>query len=249
MPSIGSHHSARAATEEWLTPPAIIAALGPFDLDPCAPMPRPWRTARAHYYRPIDGLTAPWRGRIWLNPPYSAGIIGRWLARMAAHNHGTALIFARTETQPFFRHVWEACTALLFLEGRLHFHYPDGTRAKANGGAPSVLCAYGREDADRLAGSGLAGQFVPLLIPTSFLILRPAGDTAPSGATWRQLVRAILASEGRPIPLAELYRLISGHPLTERNRHWRAKVRQTLQRGAGRRAAPGIWQLEEAAHG
>ncbi|EKE70866.1 DNA N-6-adenine-methyltransferase [Oceanibaculum indicum] len=244
MPSIGSHHSARAATEEWLTPPAIIAALGPFDLDPCAPVNRPWPMAARHFTIIDNGLAQLWTGRVWLNPPYSASVIGRWLARMAAHNHGTALIFARTETQPFFRYVWEACTALLFLEGRLHFHYPDGTRAKPNGGAPSVLCAYGRKDADRLADSGLAGQFVPLLIPTSLLIPRPAGDAAPGAATWRQLVRAILASEGKPIPLAELYRLISGHPLTERNRNWRAKVRQTLQRGAGRRAAPGIWQLE-----
>lgn len=25
----------------WLTPPHILDALGPFDLDPCAPDPRP----------------------------------------------------------------------------------------------------------------------------------------------------------------------------------------------------------------
>ncbi|WP_280940170.1 hypothetical protein [Mesorhizobium sp. WSM1293] len=42
--TIGSHHSARAGTDVWLTPPAILAALGgaeSFDLDPCAPLDRP----------------------------------------------------------------------------------------------------------------------------------------------------------------------------------------------------------------
>lgn len=29
----------------WLTPPHIIEALGPFDLDPCCPPTMPWRTA------------------------------------------------------------------------------------------------------------------------------------------------------------------------------------------------------------
>jgi len=51
---------------------------------------------------------------------------------------------------------------VLFLEGRLHFHYPDGTRAKANAGAPSCLVAYGRYDAYKLADSGLEGYFVSI---------------------------------------------------------------------------------------
>jgi hypothetical protein len=75
---------------------------------------------------------------------------------------GTALIFARTETDMFFRYVWEQATALLFLRGRIHFHHPDGVRAKANSGGPSVLIAYGETDAEKLAESGIVGQFVRL---------------------------------------------------------------------------------------
>jgi len=44
-PGIGSHQSAAMMKDEWLTPPDIIKALGPFDLDPCAPIVRPWPTA------------------------------------------------------------------------------------------------------------------------------------------------------------------------------------------------------------
>jgi hypothetical protein len=38
---IGGHHRPyRGQTDEWLTPPEIIAALGQFDLDPCSPINR-----------------------------------------------------------------------------------------------------------------------------------------------------------------------------------------------------------------
>ena len=43
----------------------------------------------------------------------------------------------------------------LFLEGRLYFDRPDGTRAKGNSGGPSVLLAYGEENARLLQVSSL----------------------------------------------------------------------------------------------
>ncbi len=164
MTGIGSHHSARADSNAWLTPPGIIQALGTFDLDPCAaPDLRPWDTAAVHIAPPEDGLSWPWYGRVWLNPPYSD--IERWLGKLADHGQGTAIVFARTETRWFVEHVWERATAVLFLHGRLHFHLPDGSRAAGNAGGPSCLVAYGRSDAVALAGAGLAGTFVPLGSP------------------------------------------------------------------------------------
>lgn len=56
--------------DEWLTPPEIIKALGQFDLDPCAPVVRPWDTAERHYSIKDNGLMLPWSGRVWCNPPY-----------------------------------------------------------------------------------------------------------------------------------------------------------------------------------
>jgi hypothetical protein len=157
--AMGSHQSANALSETWLTPPEIIQALGPFDLDPCAaPEPRPWPTAARHIARPDDGLHAPWEGRVWLNPPYSQDAV-RWLRRMAAHGHGTALVFARTETSWFWETVWQQASALLFLTGRVYFCRPSGARARTNAGAPSVLAAYGEQDASRLAEAGLAGAW------------------------------------------------------------------------------------------
>lgn len=160
--AMGSHQSASMISDTWLTPPHIIEALGPFDLDPCAaPDPKPWLTAQNHYTRPADGLVEPWFGRVWLNPPYSREAVV-WLRKLAQHGTGTALVFARTETAWFVETVWNAATAVLFLHGRLHFHYPDGARAAANAGAPSCLVAYGASDADALTNSGIEGTFVRL---------------------------------------------------------------------------------------
>ena len=158
---IGGHQSARMKNDEWLTPPEILRALGPFDLDPCSPVNRPWPTATEHFTVQEDGLSQPWSGRVWMNPPYGAET-ARWLQRLADHGNGVALIFARTETAMFFDWVWPRADALLFVQGRIHFHYVDGRRAAANSGAPSVLVAFGRENADLLGSSSIAGAFVRL---------------------------------------------------------------------------------------
>lgn len=159
---MGAHQSARALTDTWLTPPEILAALGPFDLDPCAaPDPRPWPTATRHIARPADGLSAEWppADRVWLNPPYGPQT-GRWLGRLACHGHGTALVFARTETAWFAETVWGLASGALFLHGRIRFCRPDGRPGRENAGAPSVLVAYGDGDARRLRECGLDGTFV-----------------------------------------------------------------------------------------
>ena len=90
-------------------------------------------------------------------------MVGPWLKRMVEHNCGMTLTFARTETELFFETIWLRVSAVLFLRGRLYFHHVDGTRASANAGAPSVLAAYGPQDAAMLRALPLPGQFVPCL--------------------------------------------------------------------------------------
>lgn len=149
-----------AASYTWLTPPVILDALGPFDLDPCAaPSPRPWPTAAEHIEPPGDGLTAAWHGRVWCNPPFGPHT-GKWLARMAEHGNGIALVFARTDTAMFQRHAFAAAQAVLFLSGRPHFHYATGKRAPGNSGGPICLVAYGASNARTLLTCGLPGAVV-----------------------------------------------------------------------------------------
>ncbi|MBN7822579.1 DNA N-6-adenine-methyltransferase [Bowmanella yangjiangensis] len=161
--SMSGHQSPVMGTDEWLTPPEILAALGSFDLDPCSPHEsrRPWPTAAIHYSKEEDGLSQEWKGRVWMNPPFGREA-SKWLRKLAAHGNGIALIPARTETAMFFESVWGAADAVLFLQGRPHFHRVDGSRASFNSGAPICLVAYGLVNVAALERSGL-GQLVPVL--------------------------------------------------------------------------------------
>jgi hypothetical protein len=158
---MGKRQSREMITDEWITPLEILNALGPFDLDPCAPIIRPWDMASHHYTILDNGLIKPWFGRIWLNPPYGSQAYD-WLELLAAHGNGIALIFARIDTQRFFETVWERANALLFIRGRLYFHYPDGKRAPHNSPAPSVLVAYGQSNVIALRESGIDGKLIIL---------------------------------------------------------------------------------------
>lgn len=155
------HTRTAETTDDWITPKWLLDRLGEFDLDPCSCDPQPWPTAKEMWTVKDDGLMRPWHGLVWCNPPYGRAM-GTWLNRLATHNSGIALIFARTETDAFFRYVWPIASSLLFLKGRLTFNYPDGSapRNGANSGGPSVLIGYGEAAQSRLKGCSNLGAFV-----------------------------------------------------------------------------------------
>lgn len=236
---MGGHHSARPGTEIWLTPRPIIEALGgheSFDLDPAAAVDQPWPTARRHYTIRDNGLIMPWAGRVWLNPPYSRSLVRQFMGRMAAHGNGLALIFARTETAHFHQYVWPVADAVLFFEGRITFHRADGSCPDDDGGAPSVLIAYGSDNADALAGAGLDGAFIPLRWQSFVAGFETVG-------TWLQELTAIMRRIGRAVSLADLYREMAAHPKAKRNPNYQAKIRQVLQQGPFERTGNGVWKL------
>ena len=157
--------------EEWLTPPEIIKALGDFDLDPCAPVNRPWEMAKAHMTIHDNGLIKPWHGRVWLNPPYG-GETGKWMARAAEYGNVTALIFARTETIQFFESIWPKAKAVCFIKGRLSFYHVTGKKG-GTAGAPSMLVTWDDDNANILWQAVMDGK-----IRGAYIDLR-GGRTAP----------------------------------------------------------------------
>ena len=223
--SIGGHHSARMGKDEWLTPIEIIQPLGAFDLDPCAPVERPWETATLHYTVEDNGLTLPWSGRVWMNPPYGQQAV-HWLSRLADHEDGIALIFARTETEMFFNQVWSKATSLLFLKGRLFFHHVDGTRAKHNSGAPSVLIAYNDFNADSIEDSGIAGHHI-YLKGGVFIV-----GLTKDHKSWRLIVGDALEELSGEATVEDIYNVVCrlAPQRVKANKHSREKVRQMLQK-------------------
>lgn len=147
--------------DEWLTPKWLIHELGHFDLDPCSPINRPWDTADKHYNINDDGYNQPWNGFVFCNPPYGSET-WKWLEKLSNHKGGgIALIFSRTDTIGFQKHVFQKADSLLFIKGRLKFCFVDGTEG-GPAGCGSVLVAYGNEAKKRLEKLSHIGKIVNL---------------------------------------------------------------------------------------
>lgn len=143
------HYSSK--TDEWATPQATFDALsaefGPFDLDPCATAEN--AKAPTYYTRDDDGLTKPWFGRVFVNPPYGRGI-GKWVERASwvamPDEYGDApadlvvcLLPARTDTKWWHDYVIPCASEIRFLRGRLKFG-----GAKNSAPFPSAVVVFRR---------------------------------------------------------------------------------------------------------
>lgn len=166
---ISRHESTTAKTHVWMTPLWIVEALGPFDLDPAAPDGKPDRCAKRGFTELEDGLSKPWEGFVWLNPPYGR-FVGKWIERLRQHRNGICLIFGRTDTKWFQESCGEA-DAILLIKGRIRFlSVETGLEAdrvrngKSQGGnssgAPSILVGFGPEAKKRLEETSIEGILV-----------------------------------------------------------------------------------------
>ena len=127
-----THTNASSSHHGWGTPKQLLETLyqvfGRFDLDPCSPSGNA-RTApvraRVHFTVEDDGLSLPWHGAVFVNPPYGR-CLPDWTAK-ASHEAATgnagpivALVPARTDTRWWHRDIASKAT-VLFLRGRLAF--------------------------------------------------------------------------------------------------------------------------------
>ena len=69
----------------------------------------------------------------------------------------------------------------------------------------------------------------PLLIPILITKKLDSDIRDMRGATWRDVVAAVLEDEGRSVPLSVIYEKIEPYKKARQNQWWKEKVRQTLQ--------------------
>jgi hypothetical protein len=146
------HEPPVGATVEWYTAASLFDALGAeFDLDPAASWKAAQVPARQYITKDDDGLSGPWSGHVWLNPPYGpAGV--PFIDRMIAHGDGLLLLPSRTETAAYQRCL-AAADAVCFLRERLWFVRDDGVTGRSSFG--STLFAFGQWAADILRRADL----------------------------------------------------------------------------------------------
>lgn len=144
---------------EYLTPRWVIEPLGTFDLDPCAAFPRPFDIATKNYIE--RGLEQPWRGFVWLNPPYGiTNQMNQFVERLSIHRPGgIALLNSNTQTRLWQQIIFPRAGAFFFLAGRIHFLNTDGTPTEGHFGSP-VLIAFGAKAVERLKKIKYKGHFM-----------------------------------------------------------------------------------------
>ena len=158
---MAEHEPSIGQSDDWYTPPDMLQALGErFDLDPCSPGASHWVPADRVFTISDDGLSQPWDGFVFMNPPFG-GRNGHvpWLEKFLAHGNGIAIVRAYTSSAWFHEHAVKA-DAMLFPRGKTKFIRPDGSI----GGSPGhgvVLLARG-ERAKRALQRSRLGLYVDL---------------------------------------------------------------------------------------
>jgi hypothetical protein len=126
-------------SEEYYTPPQYVNAarevMGGIDLDPAShSKPQEWIEAKFYLTTKDDGLTHPWYGRVWLNPPYGKEGGGssqeRWsqklIAEYRAGNVTEAVLLVKAAMgYNWFEELWWNWPTC-FAKERISFIRPDG---------------------------------------------------------------------------------------------------------------------------
>jgi ParB family chromosome partitioning protein len=129
---------------EWYTPPEYIdlarQVLGDIDLDPAScEFAQQTVKARNYYTKEDSGLTKPWHGRIWLNPPFSQPLMTQFVDKLLTERNArrvkAAILLSHNYTDTgWFQKAAKLCQAVCFTRGRINFigsenEAPEGTPA------------------------------------------------------------------------------------------------------------------------
>lgn len=83
---LGKWNEGERGTDDRYTPRWLVdlaaSVMGEIDLDPCAE-PEKRVPATTHFTKEVDGLEQSWKGRVFLNPPYSNAT--QWFKHLAVY--------------------------------------------------------------------------------------------------------------------------------------------------------------------
>ena len=106
------------------------SAMGSIDLDPasCEVAQRVVKATK-WFDKEQNGLAQPWRGNVWLNPPYGRGLIDHFIEKLITERRNyaqaIALVHSRTDTD-WFQRLGDIAVAIAFPRGRINFYNETG---------------------------------------------------------------------------------------------------------------------------
>lgn len=128
------HVSFNSGNNEWYTPKEYIEAayktMGVINLDPASnEIANRVVKAEKYYTAEENGLEKTWNGNIWLNPPYSSDLIGKFADKLLTErgNYTQAIVLVNNATETeWFNKIVSISSAVCFPKGRVKFYTPDG---------------------------------------------------------------------------------------------------------------------------
>ena len=136
-----AHVSHNTGEKEWYTPPEYIASakkvMKKIDCDPASSeIANRAVGASVFYTKDQDGLSKPWVGNVWMNPPYAQPLIYQFAEAISSkYEEGkitSAIVLVNNATETaWFQRMAAVASAICFPKGRIRFLDPDG-----NPGAP-----------------------------------------------------------------------------------------------------------------
>lgn len=121
-----------SGNNEWYTPSFIIEAarksMNGIDLDPAScEMANATVKAEKYYTVEENGLEQNWFGNVWLNPPYSSELIGKFVDKTVSerHNYSQAIVLVNNSTETgWFIKLVSIASAICFPQRRVKYYTP-----------------------------------------------------------------------------------------------------------------------------
>lgn len=149
-------YNKRRDNQEWFTPLDVITAvhdvLGQIDLDPAScPTANETVKAKKFFSKENSGLDPKWLGKIFLNPPYSRGLIKKFIDKFivecdAEHVQSAIVLVNAATDSKWFKSLAMRCTSAIFTFRRIRFMQADGTPAQSTPTCGQCFFYFGDEE-------------------------------------------------------------------------------------------------------